>query len=439
MTYPAWTPASRPGIIPLHPLSFGTMLGRSFSALRQNPRVLLGFALGVQLLAYLVLILAVGGVAWAAFSRLETLRPGTDDFQSVLAGSTGITIAAAVVLGLAVGALSAIVQGVVVREVAHAAVAEEPTLRELRRSFTPVAWRLIGYSFLLLAAGVALIAVVAVGIFLIGVVAPPAAIAATVLLVLAAIPGYLWLTTKLLLVPSAIVLERATIGGAIARSWRLTRGRFWAAFGIVVLISLIFGTMAQVVSIPFSLVSAGFTTILSPTGEPTTGAIVGFLVTGLVTQVLTLVIQAVTLVVQGTASALVYIDCRMRHEGLDLDLLQYVDARDAGAADLPDPYTVGIGRSLAPRPVASAPRYPVYGTAYPAPAPYPGQPHAAPGSYPWPGQAGPYPGPAYGPQGGYAPAPYGYPPAQNTPAHHPSDTPAAAPGSPIPAGAAADP
>ena len=43
--YPAWTPASRPGIIPLHPLTFGTILGRSFAALRQNPRVLLGFAL----------------------------------------------------------------------------------------------------------------------------------------------------------------------------------------------------------------------------------------------------------------------------------------------------------------------------------------------------------------------------------------------------------
>ena len=31
--YPAWTPASRQGIIPLHPLSFGNILGRSFCAL----------------------------------------------------------------------------------------------------------------------------------------------------------------------------------------------------------------------------------------------------------------------------------------------------------------------------------------------------------------------------------------------------------------------
>ena len=42
-SYPQWTPASRPGIIPLHPLTFGTILGRSFAALRHNPKVLLGF------------------------------------------------------------------------------------------------------------------------------------------------------------------------------------------------------------------------------------------------------------------------------------------------------------------------------------------------------------------------------------------------------------
>ena len=59
-TYPAWTPASRPGIIPLHPLSFGTILGRSFTALRQNPKVLLGFALCVQAVAYLVVLVARG-------------------------------------------------------------------------------------------------------------------------------------------------------------------------------------------------------------------------------------------------------------------------------------------------------------------------------------------------------------------------------------------
>ena len=65
--YPAWTPASRPGIIPLRPLTFGTILGRSFAALRQNPRVLLGFALCVQTAAYVLVLLGVGAVAVASY------------------------------------------------------------------------------------------------------------------------------------------------------------------------------------------------------------------------------------------------------------------------------------------------------------------------------------------------------------------------------------
>ena len=150
--YPAWTPASRPGIIPLHPLSFGTILGRSFVALRQNPRVLLGFALVVQTLAYLVVLLAIAGVAFAAFSRLDTLQPGTEEFDTVLAGSIAITAIAGIVLGLGAGALGVIVQGIVVTEVAHAAVAEKLTLGGLWQQVKPVAWRLIGYAFLLVLA-----------------------------------------------------------------------------------------------------------------------------------------------------------------------------------------------------------------------------------------------------------------------------------------------
>src|SRR3546814_5228816 len=75
-----------------------------------------------------------------------------------------------------------------------------------------------------------------------------------------------------------------------------------------------------------------------------------FLVTVVITQIVTIVIQCIALIVQSTATALIYVDSRMRHEGLDLDLLSYVERRDAGAQDLPDPYRVHIGRSLALRP-----------------------------------------------------------------------------------------
>ncbi len=433
--YPAWTPASRPGIIPLHPLTFGTILGRSFSALRQNPRVLLGFALCVQFIAYLVLILAVGAVGWASFSRLDTLRPGTDDFEAVLAGSIALTVVVALVLSLATGALSVIVQGFVVSEVAHAAVAEKLTLGRLWQRVKPVAWRLVGYTFIVAFLVGAVVLVAGLAIFALAFAVPVVGILLTILVILATIPLALWLSTKLFVVPAAIVLEGASITGAIARSWRLTRGRFWSTLGIIVLISLVFGAIAQVVSLPFSFLTAGLGTVISPTGDSTATAVLTLIGSLILVEAVTLLIQAVSIVVQSTAAALVYIDCRMRHEGLDLDLLAYVERRDAGAPALEDPYRVHIGRTIAPRSLPAPGAYapPAYAGQQYAPGPYayaPG-PYAPPQAYPGyapPPSAyapqNPYPGsppqaPTYPPYGGQPPV--AGPPPTPGPAATPPD------------------
>jgi hypothetical protein len=391
--YPAWTPASRPGIIPLHPLSFGTILGRSFVALRQNPRVLLGFALVVQTLAYLLVLVAIAAVAFATFSRLDTLQPGTEEFDTVLAGSVAITLIAGIVLGLGAGALGVIVQGIVVSEVAHAAVAEKLTLGGLWQRVKPVAWRLMGYALLLVLALLIGVGLVALGVIGLAVASPPAAIGLTILLVLAAIPLIWWLSTKLLLTPAVIILERATMWEAIGRSWTLVRGRFWVALGVILVISLTFSAVGQVISFPLTILSSGITTIIAPTGSPDASAIIGVIVVLLLAQILTLLIQSVAVVVQSTATALVYIDCRMRREGLDLDLLAYVERRDAGATVLQDPYLEHIGRTIAPR----------YAGTPPAGYPQNAHPQAVYGPNPV-ARYGPqqYAEPSYPPPAGYA-------------------------------------
>ncbi|MBS1674188.1 MAG: hypothetical protein JSS74_09515, partial [Actinobacteria bacterium] len=76
MTQQTWTPAPKPGLIPLRPLGFGTVLGKSFAALRHNPKVLFGFAVVVQLLVMVVVLAVIGGVAFATLSRLDTVRAG---------------------------------------------------------------------------------------------------------------------------------------------------------------------------------------------------------------------------------------------------------------------------------------------------------------------------------------------------------------------------
>ncbi|WP_278101053.1 glycerophosphoryl diester phosphodiesterase membrane domain-containing protein [Microbacterium proteolyticum] len=428
--YPAWTPASRAGIVPLHPYGFGTILGRSFVALRHNPRVLLGFALVVQTVAYVIVTAAIAGVAVASFSRLDTLVEGSDAFDAVLTGSIALTGVAALVLGALAGALGILVQAVVVTEVASAVVAEKPTLREAWVRVRPVFFRLLGYALLTLLASVIVLAVLGGIAVLAGLAVLPLGIVLGVLFALGLIPLYAWLSTKLFLVPSAMILEGVGIRRAIARSWVLTRRRFWSTFGVIVVISLAFGFVAQVISIPLSLLSGGISAIIAPTEAENPSAIVAFVVIQFVGQIGILLVQCIAVVVQSTSAVLVYVDARMRVEGLDHDLSVYVEARDAGAAALPDPYRAGIGRTIAPAPAwgtPPAPGWPAppagFGAAWPAPTTATAAPPSAP---PAPPAAAPAP-PAAAP-------PAAAPPQPPHPPLPPSDPTAwAAPGGP-PAG-----
>lgn len=388
--HPAWTPASRPGIVPLHPFGFGTILGRSFTALRHNPRVLLGFALVVQTVAYLVISVAIAGVALASFSRLDTLRSGSDDFDAVMAGSVALTAVVALVLGVAAGGLSVLVQGVVVGEVAHAVVAEKPTLRAVWRRVRPVFWRLIGYAALTFAAAAVVFAVLGGIVVVVSLAVLPLGILLGVLLALGCIPLYLWLATKLYLVPSVIILEGVGVRRGIARSWRLTRGRFWSTLGVLVIISAGFSVIAQIISFPLGILSGGLSTIVAPTDASAPNAWVAFIVVQLLGQVAILLVQSIALVVQSTSAVLVYVDARMRTEGLDHDLASYVEARDAGGDDLPDPYRAGVGRTIAPVPSWGGP--PVAGVAASwGPLPPSGAPASAgpPAAPPYTGTAPP--------------------------------------------------
>ena len=400
--YPTWTPASRPGIIPLEPLSFGTVLGRSFSALRRNPRVLLGFALVVQALATLMVVAGVAGTAFWAYARLQNVSTSSPDYDTLLAGSVAIGIIISAVLGLVAAALQIVVQAVVVTDVARGALAERATLGELWQQVKPVAWRLVGYTLLVTLAMALGFGIVAGIVVAVSTLAPVAGIVFTVLAVLGAIPLLLWLTTKLLVASPVIVLEHATIRQAIVRSWRLSRGRFWPMLGVVVLIQVIFGVVAQVITLPFSLLGGFVGSLIAPTGDADTQLVVTMVVSLALPEIMSLLISSVAAVVQATASSLLYIDARMRKEGLDLDLLAYVERRDSGAHDLPDPYTQHIGRELLRAPVGYAPYPPQeYGQPQPyvQPQPYGQQPAQPP--YAGPGR----PEPRYGQYAPQPPAP----------------------------------
>jgi hypothetical protein len=56
-----------------------------------------------------------------------------------------------------------------------------------------------------------------------------------------------------------------------------------------------------------------------------------------ISSIVTAIVGAIGSVIQTAAVALLYIDLRMRKEGLDLELVRFVEGRQTGQ-ELPDPY-----------------------------------------------------------------------------------------------------
>ncbi|CAN5430867.1 hypothetical protein BH09ACT4_BH09ACT4_13950 [soil metagenome] len=349
-----WTPPPKPGLVPLRPMTLGTILGASFQVMRRNPRTTLVPGLIVAVLLALAVSLGLLAVVGAA-SRISTAA--SQDVGAVGAG----TVALAILVALAGGALgtvaTALLQAIIVTEVARGTVGERLTLGQAWTAAKGRFGAVIGYTALLvLTVTVALLVFYAIIIGLTfaataGTVstsgAPnPAAIGGIIALTfgvtiiggLGGLALWLWLSTKLAFVPAAIVLEKLPIRKAIARSWTLSRGRFWRTLGILVLVQVMISIAEQIVTTPLSFIAGLGGSLLDPTGA-TSGDPFGTQTVVLIIAVYAVVagVSAIGMVILAATSSLMYLDLRMRTEGLDLELSRYVEARQTGAA-VPDPY-----------------------------------------------------------------------------------------------------
>jgi hypothetical protein len=322
---PSWTPPPKPGLIPLRPLGFGTLLGAPFQVLRRNPKATFGSALLVQGISVLITLVVVGAVTFFAIGRIAAAP--VEDQDAVAAGAIiAIILSALIPLALTVVA-SALLQGVIVLEVARGTLGEKLRMTALWRLVGRRVWPLVGWTLLLSAAillGVLLVA----GLVFVCVLLGDGWIALAVLIGvfggLGLIAAGAWVSTKTAVVPSMIVLERLGIWASVRRSWTLTRGFFWRTLGVLLLISVIVGVVSQVVTTPLSLLFGAATALIDPNAS--FEAYIPAAVLYLLTILISLVISAVTAVVQSAAVALIYIDLRMRKEGLDLELQRFVEA-----------------------------------------------------------------------------------------------------------------
>ena len=338
----AWTPPPRPGLIPLRPLDLGTILGASFRVLRRNPKPTFGVALLVQGASSVLALVLLAVVSFAALSRLNSTT--TADSGVITAGSIAaivLTTLASVLFSLAATAL---LQGIIVLEVSRASLGEKLRLRQLWRKARGRLAVLIGWS--LLVSGAVLVAISLLAMLIIVLVTTMGVVGIAIGVLLGIVGGLaalalgVWIGTKVSLVPSALMIERLTLRQAIARSWTLTHGAFWKTFGIQFLVAAMISIALQVISAPLSFLAPLLGFLLDPNGQG--GTAVGLAIgVALLATIVTVAFGALGAVVQSATTALIYLDLRIRKEGLDLELARFVEARQSGATNVPDPYLVG--------------------------------------------------------------------------------------------------
>jgi hypothetical protein len=308
-----YRPDVKPGVVPLRPLGLGELLDGSVGVLRRYPRPTLGLAAAVAVVATLANVLLL----------LTAFRPFVDlDSTTLDSGSTEAleeALGGAAVGGLLTGVLTllstAVLTGILTAVVGKAVLGQPLGLRGAWAQVRPLLLRLVGVAVLLalIAGGIVAVSML-IGILLIA--AGGAALAIVgVPLILAGLAGAAYVYIRLSLAPCALVLEKVGATDSLRRSWLLVKGDWWRVFGITLLTIAVAMFVSLVIQVPFELLGYGSVSDLTGGGGDllSTRTLIASSLGSIV---------AATLVDPFTAGvrALLYVDRRMRAEGLDVAL-----------------------------------------------------------------------------------------------------------------------
>ena len=320
--YGAWGPPRselKPGVVPLRPLGLGEVLDGAVGVLRRYPRPALGLAAIVAVVSVLVQTL-LSTTLLRPLLDLDPTAIGGASQQALQDAIGGAFVAGAVAVLLAV-ITGAVLTGALTAVVGKAVLGTSMSFGEAWAAVRPVLLKLIGLSLLttLIVGGVvALAAAAAVALGLLG----AGGVALGVLLVLGSLLLAAYLYVRLSLAPCALVLERTSTRTSLRRSSVLVRGDWWRVFGILLLVLIISSFVALTLQVPFELLGAGSAGSLFDPTRDVLGARALILsgIGGVVTATLVSPFSA-------AAQALLYVDRRMRAEGLDVALAAAATAR----------------------------------------------------------------------------------------------------------------
>lgn len=322
---PAWGAPrpveQRPGVIPLRPLGLGELLDGAVQVVRRYPRPTLGLSAIIALASTVLNAIFL----YTAFRPLANLDTTSLESGAELDAEIGGAIAGGVASFALTSLATVVLAGVITVVIGKAVLGQPITFTEAWATVRPLVLRLIGLALLinlviygLPIAGIAVAVGLGVGLgaggLFLGVPLAFAGIAAGV---------YFW--PALALAPSVLVLERSTIRTAMSRSTALVKRSWWRVFGILLLAFVIVGIVSNVLQVPFALLGAG--------GDLFSGDLdVTSLVYVLATAIGAGLAQALVAPFETGVRALLYVDRRMRAEGLDVSL-------QASAATPPAPGT----------------------------------------------------------------------------------------------------
>ncbi|WP_251045213.1 hypothetical protein [Arthrobacter sp. ISL-5] len=320
--YPAYAAPPKPGVVPLRPLMFGEIMDGSFQTIRRNPKAMLGAGLLAQALGAVA-----AGVLTAAGATSEAPMGAWLQTQSnsELAG-IGLAVAGAIaVFSVVTLFISAVLQGAMVVPVARSILNRRTGFRQMWLLARGRAWALVRMAGIVAAAGLLAMSLFAAVAILLVSTAGPLSFAIVFPLGLAFLAAFMWVAVKLTVAPAAIVIEELGALDGIRRSWSITRGNWWRIFGIILVVSLLVGVIAQIVLIPVSVLSGLFTGVVAPHDAAGQAATMGVAVAA-ATALVSAVAGAVGFAFQTSVMALLYMDLRMRRDGLDIALLRLLEA-----------------------------------------------------------------------------------------------------------------
>jgi hypothetical protein len=313
----------------LRPMTIGDMFDAAFRLYREHFLTFIGIGALLQVPMAIIQFIAqfvLGGAAMQDVLRFSARPPGGG--QNPFAAFPLASFATFYLITLGLGAF----QYLIVRNLATGALANA-----ISRSYHGEPTSILGaYSFgvrryvaLILASLVPLVASLLVAGLIVGCsigvlatlgVQPGdrpnigliiVAVLGLMFLVLLIVVGSIFVYTRLLLTPQAIVLEDHAAWAGIKRSWRLVEGSFWRTL----LIMLLMGILIYLISaLPAGILS--FSLTLANRGSPS-GLILSQAISTLVAEIGVIIALPLQLAVY----TLLYYDLRVRKEGYDIEIM----------------------------------------------------------------------------------------------------------------------